>query len=184
MIAALRNRKLRERALASPLHRLDAEGCMKAVLIAGTAALALACGPGAAGSHHSSQDGATDRAGVANTAQPHITVTGCLENAGKPEGEPVGTGGGGSEKNAPDQMNAGAGSHGERYTLTHATSATAETNPSASSYILDGNVRDLRAHVNQQVRIEGELDPAAANTAGPQRIRVASVETVEEACLR
>jgi hypothetical protein len=156
---------------------------MNRVMIAGMAALAIACGRGATESHNSSQAGATARSGVANPgAQPHVTLTGCLRNADRPEGEPVGTAGGGSKSNAPDQMNAGAGSQGERYTLTHAASASSASNAAASSYILDGNVSDLRAHVNQEVRVDGELDAAAANTAGPQRIRVASVEPLGTAC--
>jgi hypothetical protein len=39
-----------------------------------------------------------------------------------------------------------------------------------------------RAHVGRQVRVEGELDAAAANTAGPQRIRVVAVERVADTC--
>jgi hypothetical protein len=156
---------------------------MKLFGLIGIAAIAVACGPGATQSHNSSQAGATDRAGVANPAgQPHVTLTGCLQNADKPEGEPVGTAGGGSKRNAPDQMNAGAGSSGERFTLTHASSASAASNAAASSYILDGNIAALRAHIGEQVRVEGELDAAAANTAGPQRIRVASVQRVADTC--
>jgi hypothetical protein len=79
-------------------------------------------------------------------------------------------------------MNAGAGSSGERFTLTHASSASAASNAAASSYILDGNIAALRAHIGEQVRVEGELDAAAANTAGPQRIRVASVQRVADTC--
>jgi len=158
---------------------------MKRLLIVGTAALAVSCGRGATESHNSSQAGATARAGQANPAgQPTVTITGCLENADRPEGEPVGTAGGGSKKNAPDQKNAGAGAIGERYTLTHAASESPASNPAASSYILDGNISDLRAHVQQQVRVQGELDAAAANTAGPQRVRVSSVETVADTCTK
>jgi hypothetical protein len=158
---------------------------MRRVLIAVTAALALGCGPGATESHTSSQAGATDRAGVANPAgQPRVVLSGCLQNADKPEGEPVGTAGGGSKSSAPDQMNAGAGSQGERFTLTHATSESPASRASASSYILDGNLRELRANVDKQVRVQGELDQAAANTAGPQRIRVSSVTEIADVCTR
>ena len=79
-------------------------------------------------------------------------------------------------------MAAGRGSPGERFTLTHATSASADSDPAAASYILDGNMEALRAHVNTQVRLTGTLDAAASNTAGPQRIRVQSVERVANSC--
>jgi hypothetical protein len=49
---------------------------------------------------------------------------------------------------------------------------------------LDGNMADLRAHVDEQVRVSGTLDATAANTAGPQRVRVASVDTIAESCAR
>jgi hypothetical protein len=48
--------------------------------------------------------------------------------------------------------------------------------------VLDGNLEDLRALTNQQVRLTGILDAAAANTAGPQRIRVNTVEGTGGRC--
>jgi len=154
----------------------------------GATMLAIACGPGASQSHNSSQAGATDRAGVANAGnQPPVTLTGCLRNADRPEVDPAtptGTLGGGSARSASDQMAAGNGAPGERYTLTNAKSESAASSPTSASYILDGNMADLRAHVDEQVRVSGTLDATAANTAGPQRIRVASVDTIAESCVR
>lgn len=144
----------------------------------------VACGPGARESHNSSQAGATATAGAANPGnQPTVTLTGCLQDVDQP-GEPVGTVGTkrGSAGAAADQKAAGAGSPGERYTLTNAKSESVESNPAAASYVLDGNLEDLRAHVNHQVRLTGVLDAAAANTAGPQRIRVRSVESAGKTC--
>lgn len=157
---------------------------MRTTLLIVTAALAMACGPGATESHNSSEAGAKARAGVADPAnQPEVTLTGCLRNADRPDAA-TGTSGnaGGSARGAADQMTAGKGSIGERFTLTGAKSATADSNPSTSSYILDGNLEDLRTHVDQQVRVKGRLDAAAANTAGPQRVRVQSVERMAPSC--
>jgi hypothetical protein len=157
---------------------------MKRIIIGATAVLAVACGPGAQESHNSSQAGATARAGEANAAnQPRVTLVGCLQDVDQP-GEPVGTIGtkAGSSGSAADQRAAGAGSPGERFTLTNAKSESAASNPSAGSYILDGNLEDLRALTNQKVRLTGILDAAAANTAGPQRIRVNTVEGTGDRC--
>lgn len=158
---------------------------MKIAIIAAMAALAAACGPGAKESHNSSQAGATARAGAANPGnQPTVTLVGCLQDVDR-QGEPVGTVGtkSGSAGSAADQKAAGAGSPGERFTLTNAKSESAESNPAAASYVLDGNLEDLRALANQQVRLTGVLDATAANTAGPQRVRVNTVESIG-ACAR
>jgi hypothetical protein len=153
---------------------------MRIYMIAGMAVLALACGPGAQESHNSSQAGATARTGAANPGlQPKVTLVGCLQDMDRP-GEPIGTIGTkpGSSGSAADQRAAGAGSPGERFTLTNAKSESAESNPAAASYVLDGNLEDLRQLANQQVRLTGTLDATAANTAGPQRVRVDTVESV------
>jgi hypothetical protein len=158
---------------------------MRLTIVAVTAALAIACGPGAQESHNSSQAGTTARAGQAQPGlQPTVTLTGCLVDADQGNGEPVGTIGTktGSSGSARDQKAAGAGSPGERFTLTNAKSETADSNPSAGSYVLDGNLEDLRALTNQQVRLTGILDAAAANTE--QRIRVNTVEGTGGRCAR
>jgi hypothetical protein len=150
------------------------------------AVLAVACGPGAQESHNRSQAGSTARAGAANPGlQPKITLIGCLQEVDRP-GEPVGTIGSkpGSAGSASDQRAAGAGSPGERFTLTNARSESAESNPAAASYVLDGNMEDLRELANQQVRLTGTLDPTAANTARPQRVRVDRVESIAARCTR
>lgn len=155
-----------------------------AVFALAFAALA-ACGPGASESHNSSQAGATARAGEANASyQPPVTLVGCLVDADQREAEPVGTIGrrAGSAGTAADQKNAGAGSPGERFTLTNAKSESSDSNPAAASYVLDGNMEALRALANQRVRLTGVLDATAANTAGPQRIRVEKVESAGGAC--
>jgi len=159
---------------------------MKTCLIAGMAVLAVACGPGAQNSHNSSQSGSTARAGAANPGlQPKVTLVGCLQDVDRP-GEPVGTIGSrpGSAGSASDQRAAGAGSPGERFTLINAKSESVESNPAAASYVLDGNMEDLREFANQQVRLTGTLDATAANTAGPQRVRVDRVESVAARCTR
>jgi len=150
---------------------------MKWVCVIGAATLAIACG--GSESHNSSQSGATAHAGIANPgSQPAVTLLGCLQNADDPNAGrvPTGSTGQGSSGNAVDQRAAGQGSPGERFTLTHAKSLSQASDPAAASYILDGNLEALRGHVHQQVRIVGRLDPAAANSAGPQRVRVESVE--------
>ena len=45
-------------------------------------------------------------------------------------------------------------------------------------------MEDLRELANQQVRLTGTLDAAAANTAGPQRVRVDRVESIAARCTR
>lgn len=147
------------------------------------ATFAAACG-GASESHNSSQSGATARAGIADPAnQPKVTLNGCLQNADRPETTgTTGTAGGGSAGGAADQMAAGKGSPGERFTLTNAKSSSAESDPSAGSYILEGNLEALRGNVNRPVRLTGTLDATAANSAGPQRVRVDSVEPTGETC--
>jgi hypothetical protein len=40
----------------------------------------------------------------------------------------------------------------------------------------------MRAHVDHEVRVKGTLDTGAANTAGPRRVRVDSVEPVGNRC--
>lgn len=160
---------------------------MRIAGIAGIAALAaVACGPGAKESHNSSQAGATARAGAANPGnQPTVTLVGCLQDVDRPA-EPVGTVGtkSGSAGSAADQRAAGAGSPGERFTLTDAKSESPASDPAAASYVLDGNLEDLRTLINQQVRLTGVLDATAANTAGPQRVRVNTVESIGKRCGR
>lgn len=158
---------------------------MRIPILAATAALAIACGPGAQQSHNSSQSGSTARAGQANASyQPTVTLVGCLLDADQTSGEPVGTIGRkpGSSGSAADQRAAGAGSPGERFTLTNAKSESADSNPAAASYVLDGNLEDLRQLANQRVRLTGILDATAANTAGPQRVRVNTVESSGGSC--
>jgi len=142
---------------------------MRIRIVAGMAVLAVACGPGAA------------NPGV----QPRVTLVGCLQEVDRP-GEPVGTIGikPGSAGSASDQRAAGVGSPGERFTLTYARSESAESSPAAASYVLEGNMEDLRELANQQVRLTGTLDAAAANTAGPQRVRVDRVESIAARCTR
>jgi hypothetical protein len=168
-----------------PFALQTAGGFMRFLLFISIAAVA-ACGPGAGESHNSSQAGATAARDVARPElQPAVTLQGCLTNADRPSDSPAdgtrGTGGG-SAAHATDQMAAGRGALGERFTLTKAKSESPDSNPSAGSYILDGNLPALRAHVGQQVRVQGALDAAAANTAGPQRIRVTSVDPLGTAC--
>jgi hypothetical protein len=158
---------------------------MRIATFIGIAALAVACGPGARESHNSSQAGATARTGETQPGlQPTVTLTGCLVDADQRNAEPVGTVGAakGSAGTAADQRNAGAGSPGERFTLTNAKSESADSSPAAASYVLDGNMEDLRELANQKVRLTGVLDAAAANTAGPQRIRVGTVESAGGTC--
>jgi hypothetical protein len=146
--------------------------------------LTPACGRGADESHNSSQAGATARAGAADAGnQPDVTLVGCLTNADRPsDAAPVGTAGAGSSGGAKDQGAAGRGSIGERFTLTGARSESAASDPAAASYVLDGDLEQLRGHVDQQVRVRGILDAAASNTAGPQRVRVNAVETIAASC--
>jgi hypothetical protein len=159
---------------------------MKLIAVLSIAAFAIACG--GSESHNSSQAGASAHAGIANPGyQPAVTLSGCLQNADRPDSDapqPTGSSGRGSAGKAVDEMAAGRGSPGERFTLTDATSASADSDPAAASYILDGNMEALRAHVDKQVRLTGTLDAAAANTAGPQRVRVQSVERVADNCTR
>jgi hypothetical protein len=157
---------------------------MKRMCVICLAAFAVACN-GASESHNSSQSGATARAGLANPDDQPVTLSGCLRNANDAEASaarPTGSAGEGSAGKAVDQMAAGRGALGERFTLTNAKSASAASDPAAASYILDGNLQALRQHVDQQVRLTGKLDPAAANTAGPQRVRVESVESLGGSC--
>ena len=158
---------------------------MRTCILAVTAALALACGPGAQQSHNSSQAGSTARAGEANASyQPNVTLLGCLIDADQMSTDPVGTIGSrsGSAGSAANQRRAGAGSPGERFTLTNAKSESADSNPAAASYVLDGNMEELREFANLKVKLTGVLDATAANTAGPQRVRVSTVENVGGRC--
>jgi len=155
---------------------------MKRICAVCAAALAISCG--ASESHNSSQAGATARAGQAEPGnQPKVTLKGCLQDADRPE--TVGTTGAegrGSAGAAADQMAAGQRSPGERFTLTDATAVSGSTDPSAGSYLLDGNLEALRANVNRQVQLTGTLDAAYANS--PQRIRVDSVQALGGTCAR
>src|SRR3954462_11019265 len=169
--------------LARRLHEFAEEVHMKWICAVCVAAAAVACG-GASESHNSSQAGGAARAGIADPAnQPKVTLNGCLQNADRAEtAGTTGTAGRGSSGGAADQMAAGKGSPGERFTLTNATSSSGASDPSAGSYILEGNLEALRGSVNRHVRLTGTLDATAANTAGPQRVRVDSVEPVGERC--
>jgi hypothetical protein len=155
---------------------------MKRVCAICFATLAVACGPGASESHSSSQSGATARAGIADPAnQPKVTLIGCLQDADRPETTgTTGSAGAVSAGNALDQIAAGKGSPGERFTLTNATSIASPSEPSAGSYLLDGNIDALRSNVNRQVRLAGTLDATYGNS--PRRVRVESVEPVAERC--
>jgi hypothetical protein len=153
---------------------------VKRICTVWVAALSVACG--ASESHNSSQSGATARAGIAEPDnQPKVTLTGCLQNADKPNA--VGTTGTdrrGSAGQAADQMAAGKGSPGERFTLTNAKALSGATDPSAGSYLLDGNLEALRGNLDRQVRVTGTLDAAYANS--PQRVRVDSVDALADSC--
>ena len=153
---------------------------MKRIFVICTAALAISCG--ASESHNSSQSGATARTGQAEpNNQPRITLKGCLQDADrlKTVGT-TGSDGRGSAGAASDQMAAGRGSPGERFTLTYATTIAGATDPSAGSYVLDGNLEALRANVNRAVQLTGTLDAAYANS--PQRVRVDSVQALGDSC--
>jgi hypothetical protein len=158
---------------------------MKMICAISIAAISIACG--ASESHNSSESGSTKRAGIAQPGSQDVVLSGCLQNADKPDAgasQPVGSAGNGSAGKAIDEMTAGRGSIGERFTLTHATSASAASDATKGSYILEGNMEALRAHVNQQVRVNGALDDYSANSGsrGPQRVRVQSVESVGDRC--
>lgn len=139
------------------------------IVVVGMAVLAVACGPGAT------------NPGL----QPKVTLVGCLQEVDR-SSEPVGTIGSkpGSAGSASDQRAANVRSPGERFTLTNARSESAESSPAAALYVLDGNMEDLSELANQQVRLTGTLDTTAANTAGPQRVRVDRVESIAERCTR
>ena len=133
---------------------------MKLMCVIAIATLGAACGPGASDSHNSSQAGASPRGGVAepNRQQP-VTLTGCLQNADKPDATATGTTGSTARQRSAgaDQLAAGKGSIGERFTLTGAKNESGEGR-AAASYILDGNVEALRGAVNRQVRVTGVLN--------------------------
>jgi hypothetical protein len=158
---------------------------MRLICVVGIAALSFGCG-GASDSHNSSLSGGAARAGVANgDHQRPVTLTGCLQNADRPDGaDATGTSGSapsGAGATASDQMAAGRNSPGERFTLTHVANADA-AGAVAASYVLEGDLEALRGHVNREVRVTGSLDLGAANTAGPQRVRVESLDQVADAC--
>jgi hypothetical protein len=158
---------------------------MKMICAISIAAMSIACG--ASESHNSSESGSTKRAGIAQPGSQDVVLIGCLQNADKPDAgasQPVGSAGNGSAGKAIDEMTAGRGSIGERFTLTHATSASAASDPTKGSYILEGNMEALRANVNQQVRVKGALDDYSTNSGsrGPQRVRVQSVESIGDRC--
>jgi hypothetical protein len=154
---------------------------MKRICVVCITTLTIGCG--ASESHNSSQAGGTARAGQAEPDnQPRVTLKGCLQNADRPQ--TIGTAGSdrrGSAGAASDQMAAGQGSPGERFTLTDASTLSGVTNPAAGSYLLDGNLEALRANINRQVQLTGTLDATYANS--PQRVRVDSVQAVGEACV-
>ena len=156
---------------------------MRLSYLLGVVALSAGCG-GASDSHNSSLAGASGREGGATAEhQRAVTLTGGLRNADRPDGDSA-TGTSGSPASgiptASGQTAAGRGSPGERFMLTHVASGagTAES----SAYLLEGDLTALRAQVNRQVRVTGSLDLAAANTAGPQRVRVDAVEPVGATC--
>jgi hypothetical protein len=147
-------------------------------------ALSAGCGGGASDSHNSSLAGASGRAGGATAEhQRAVTLTGCLQNADRPDPDSAtGTTGSAasSSPTATGQTAAGRGSPGERFTLTHVASGAGAGESGA--YLLEGDLTALRAQVNRQVRVTGSLDVGAANTAGPQRVRVDQVEPVGASC--
>jgi hypothetical protein len=157
---------------------------MKLMCVMAIAALGAACGPGASDSHNSSQAGGAARGGVAdpNRQQP-VTLTGCLQNADKPDAA-TGTSGsaGRSAAGGSDQLAAGKGSIGERFTLTNASTQSGEAHAGAAGYILDGNVEALRGNVNTQVRVTGVLDRGTYSASESQRVRVDTVEPMGGAC--
>jgi hypothetical protein len=155
---------------------------MRLSYLLGIVVLSAACG-GASDSHNSALAGAAGRAGGATGEhQRAVTLTGCLQNADRPDGDsPTGTSGSAASGSATatGQTAAGRGSPGERFTLTHVANGTAA---GESAYLLEGDLTALRAQVNRQVRVTGSLDVGAANTAGPQRVRVDAVEPVGTSC--
>jgi hypothetical protein len=156
---------------------------MKLICMAALAALGVACGPGASDSHNSSQAGASARAGVADAnRQRPITLTGCLQNADQPDAAATGTSGSNAQqRSGADQLAAGKGSIGERFTLTGAKNEAAKGS-AASAYVLDGNVEALRGNLNRQVRVTGVLDRGTDSPGQSQRVRVDTVDPVGGAC--
>ena len=68
----------------------------------------------------------------------------------------------------------------KRFTLTDATRVSGATDPSAGSYLLDGNLEALRANINRLVQLTGTLDATYANS--PKRVRVDSVQALDGTC--
>jgi hypothetical protein len=157
---------------------------MKLRCLLGVVAFTVGCG-GASDSHNSSLAGASGRASGAGAEHERaVTLTGCLQNADRPDGESAtGTSGSAASGSATPtgQTAAGRGSPGERFTLTH-VSGGAAAKDAAPAYLLEGDLAALRAHVNHEVRVSGSLDVGAANTAGPERVRVDSVEQIGSTC--
>jgi len=147
------------------------------------AAITIACGGDAAKT--AQQSSADNKA----TAQGSITVAGCLARADEMPGS-IGTSGSGSTPTNPPASGAStatppAGT--ERFVLRQAqpsgasASSAVGTSGSGSSYMLEGDVAELRNHAGQQVEVLGRVD-ALASDAGGQRLIVTSVRTIADTC--
>jgi len=142
-------------------------------IVGSFAAIAIACGGDAAKT--AQQSGADNKA----TAPGNITVAGCLARADEMPGS-VGTSGNASTAPPP------AGT--ERFVLRQAqpggassASSAVGTSGSGSSYMLEGDLAELRAHAGQQVEVLGRVD-AGASDANGQRLIVTSVRTISDTC--
>jgi hypothetical protein len=140
-------------------------------IVSSFAAVAIACGGDTA---KTAQQGADNKA----TAAGNITVAGCLARADEMPGS-IGTAGGASTAIPP------AGT--ERFVLrqaqpTGASSASSAVGTSGSgSYMLEGDLAELRNHAGQQVEVLGHIDAAASDASG-QRLIVTSVRTLSDTC--
>ena len=153
-------------------------------IVGSFAAITIACGGDAAKT--AQQSGTNNKA----TAQGNITVAGCLARAEEMPGS-IGTSGGGSSPatNPPASgTSAAAPAAGtERFVLRQAqqsgasASSAVGTSGSGSSYMLEGDLAELKNHAGQQVEVLGRVDSAVSDPSG-QRLIVTSVRTIADTC--
>jgi hypothetical protein len=156
---------------------------MKHIILIGTAALAVVCA-------------GCNRPGSDQSAANTVTVTGCVQSAEQGLGSPSGD-------SKPDKFmltNASLSSSGAAAaTPSDAPKSDAprsdagpapEAAASGTMYMLDGKTDELRAALNQQVEITGQIDantvrdPSAASPEPRQELNVESVRTVAPTCQR
>ena len=143
---------------------------MKTMWIVGIAVCAMSAGAAAQNTTtpgSQSTPGSQTPGSTTPQSGSRISVIGCVQRADERNATATGTSGaaGSSSSTAGDRFVLVNAHMGSAVSTKSGSSTPLATADSGSSYLLSGNVSDLRNHVGQQVQVVGRLDPSPSGSA-------------------